>query len=119
MATEHDVLDRLERMLAAATPGHSGQGEPGIRTRIVNRHEGDGVAWEASGEVDGAATQIADFQNPWDADAYKALRNAAPALIRLARAARAVNAVEVDSLEVIDVYDELSAATRTLAEVRL
>lgn len=87
MATEHDVLDRLERML-----------EDGAK-------EG-GIAYLAAGH---------------------ALRDAAPALIRLARGAmemvgcaeRAEKGEDISQAQVDAMGAEIEAAAKALAEVRL
>lgn len=117
MAT-NDVLDRMEALLAAATqpfPATS-KGWEGLRKRRVTRYSGEAI--EVAGEVGGQLRRIADFAEPRDADAYIALRNAAPALIRLARAAMVEDAWSGDDPTDSDLA-ELRAAVKALGEVRL
>lgn len=119
MAT-NDVLDRLEALLAAATqpfPATS-KGWEGLRKRRVTRYPGEAI--EVAGEVGGQLRRIADFAEPRDADAYIALRNAAPALIRLARAVLATDdwTTKTD-YEMKLACNEKADAIKALGEVRL
>lgn len=122
MAT-NDVLDRLEALLAAATqpfPATS-KGWEGLRKRRVTRYSGEAI--EVAGEVGGQLRRIADFAEPRDADAYIALRNAAPALIRLARAALAMygsaESGDATEAEVAVIGKQIEDGMKALGEVRL
>lgn len=121
MATELDVLERLEALLSQATPGYKGMGQHGIRVRSVRRPWG--FEFEASGSFDGMPKQIADFDTEEDADAYAALRNAAPALIRLARAALAMygsaESGDATEAEVAVIGKQIEDGMKALGEVRL
>jgi hypothetical protein len=112
MATEHDVLDRLERMLAAATPGPweaAKLGPSGEIPAVIQRDDGDWVpiAYFSGDDGEGKASDF-DQNQPL----IVALRNSAPALIRLARAAVRLG---VD----LGIHDqEFINASEALAEVR-
>ena len=115
MAT-NDVLDRLEALLAAATPG------PWVVDTIDDSH----AFWKVVAgcrEVfdDGSACgEYSPACSHEDRDALIALRNAAPALIRLARAVLAVdNWTTKTDYEMKLACNEKADAIKALGEVRL
>lgn len=110
MAT-NDVLDRLEALLAAATPGPWHRDPLYWSLRIVEKSGAD----VADGLPD-------DTQWPGrdDADYICALHHAAPALIRLARAVLAVDDWTTKTDHEMKLADnEKADAVKALGEVRL
>lgn len=116
MAT--NVLDRLEALLAAATPGYWTREKPGV----------DASGWPAGTAVAGTPGRQTIYTNhrggtfpSADCDMIAALRNAAPALIRLARAAIALDGMDQDAHRHARhcVEDNARAAIKALGEVRL
>lgn len=76
MSTEYN-LDELERLEKAATAGP-----------WVNQHNTDGSIWDHKNTQ---VCTLSEFdERPEDFEAIAALRNAAPALIRIAKAAQAL-----------------------------
>lgn len=121
MAT--NVLDRLEELLAAATPG------PWVVDTIDDSH----AFWKVVAgcrEVfdDGSACgEYSPACSHEDRDALIALRNAAPALIRLARGAmemvgcaeRCEKGEDISQAQVDAMGAEIESAAKALGEVRL
>ena len=97
----NDVLDRLEKLLAEATAG----------------------PWTASGTGAHITMCISTFARKaavgTDLNLIVALRNAAPALIRLARAAIAVTDWKEGDGSLLSACDEHDAAIKALGEVKL
>lgn len=111
MAT-NDVLDRLEALMAAATPGYWTREKPGV----------DASGWPAGTAVAGTPGRQTIYTNhrggtfpSADCDMIAALRNAAPALIRLARAA----AILADDASSTAGGTLLRDGLKALGEVRL
>lgn len=104
MAT-NDVLDRMEALLAVATP---------FEDVAPCENGGSGQTMHAYGQVDGTTMPIADFYNLCDAAVYLALMNAAPALIRLARAV-----ASYEDKGPGNIPDDVVDAIKALGEVRL
>lgn len=119
MAT-NDVLDRLEALMAAATPGPwepAKLGPTGLIPAVIQREAGDWVPIAYFSGDDGEG-EAADFEH--NQPLIAALRNAAPALIRLARAVLAVDdwTTKTD-YEMKLACNEKSDAIKALGEVRL
>ena len=116
MATNaNEVLDRLAALLDAATPGHWTREKPAV----------DADGWSMGTAVAGTPGRQTIYTNHLggtfpsaDCNMIAALRNAAPALIRLARAAIAVKDWKGDT-SLFDACEEHEAALKALGEVRL
>jgi hypothetical protein len=141
MATEHDVLDRLERMLAAATMGPwetddvvvppsklAMERTPFMDAQVAHLIRTTWIHGQAKAKLRIVKQWHSPYTEPndWhsfeqpDAKLIVALRNSAPALIRLARAAVAAE----DELRFaaklrFKTEDEIREAAKALAEVRL
>ena len=141
MATEHDVLDRLERMLAAATMGPwetddvvvppsklAMERTPFMEAQVAHLIRTTWIHGQAKAKLWIVKQWHSPYTEPndWhsfeqsDAKLIAALRNAAPALIRLARARLNMrDALLLDADEFSRRADEEHAAMAALAEVRL
>ena len=120
MAT-NDVLDRLEALLAAATPGPwAPRGDTWIEAGTRGFDDVVAPGSVKCGEYCQGGSSRIEFSLE-DRAAVVALRNAAPALIRLARAAIALVNSEVclEGPSARDSYGDALDAIIALREVRL
>lgn len=123
MATNaNEILDRLAALLDAATPGHWTREKPAV----------DADGWSMGTAVAGTPGRQTIYTNHLggtfpsaDCNMIAAIRNAAPALIRLARAALWLDNVPRHTgdhdleIEIAKKEDDLGDALDALGEVRL
>lgn len=110
-----NILDQLEDLERKATRGRWKRSRLGGCKAISGNKAGEHrqAQYQAVAQTVGLQDEATDAAN---ADLIVAMRNALPALLRVARAAKAVHECPVDSLSLPMVYDELRDALAELTK---